>query len=168
MKNNKIIMSLVLASISAMAAAPFLLDEKKDENKKDVANKDEAADGTTNVVEGKKLIDLDSVKTAKMDDSLKDDFTKQMDAMLMKKSSVQQLSESVTILVDNYGHEDKSLRDEIYKELNFAQNQDSTTLPGGQVAPVYTGNTASGGAVYCHSACHTACHTACHGARGWR
>ena len=95
MKNNKIIMSLVLASISAMAAAPFLLDEKKDEKKNDVANKDNAANEIT-TVEGKKLIDLDSVKTAKIDDSLKDDFTKQMDAMLMKKSSVQQFVRVLT------------------------------------------------------------------------
>jgi hypothetical protein len=168
MKNNKIIMSLVLASISAMAAAPFLLDEKKDEKKKDVANKDDATDGTTTVVEGKKLIDLDSVKTAKMDDSVKDDFTKQMDAMLMKKSSVQQLSESVSILVDNYGHEDQSLRDEIYKELNFAQGTQDSTGAGMGISPPPGSGWSGGTTIVCHSACHVACHVACHGSRGWR
>ena len=161
MKNNKIIMSLVLASISAMAAAPFILDEKSNEKKDDLAKKDSADENT--VVEGKKIIDLDAVKTAKMDDSVKDEFTKQMDAMLMKKSSVQQLSESVSILLDNYGHQDQSLRNEIYKELNFAQGtQDSTVTNMGIGDP---GSSGWGGGIII---CHNACHVACHGSRGWR
>ena len=169
MKNNKILMSLVLASISAMGAAPFVIQEKK--NDKNDKNDGLVANNDTTVIEGKKVINLfDANKTPSLDASIKDDFTKQMDAMLMKKSSIQHLSDNVSILVDSYGKEDKSLKEEIYKELNLAQsNRDSSVTPPGNPFSTPGGTTnVPTPLTYCHSACHGACHSACHGARGWR
>ena len=104
--NNKILMSLVLASISAMAAAPFLMEDK--EEGKDLANNN-ANTGDTKVVEGKKILNIGTDSVA-LSSEAKDDFTKQLDAMLMKKTSVEHLSESISILTDSYGKDNQSMK----------------------------------------------------------
>lgn len=162
MKNNKILMSLVLASISAMAAAPFVVDK--------MDSKDEKNDDKANVAEGKKVINVASVDHSNvLSADTKEDLNKQMDAMLMKKTSIQHLSESISILVDNYGHDNESAKDKIFKELNLAQAADSTSvIPGGAITSTTGSATTSSTVTFCHSACHGACHSACHGSRGWR
>lgn len=157
MRNNKVVLSLVVASIAAMASVPELLkQEKSDDSKKDV-------------------IDLKKteVKTEEQK-QLSVDVKNQMDTMWSKKTPATKVGESVDVLVDNYGSGDKNIKSKIYDDLKLAQslNKDSTNVspaggwsntnvPHGQTnyAPTY---------VACHAACHGACHSACHGSRGWR
>ncbi len=144
MKNdNKVLMTLLTASISALAAAPYLL-EKND-----------------------KMIDLSKSKDASKDDvdvAKKQEIEGQIDAMLSKKSPTLKIGENINIVVDSYGHENKNLKEQVFGEVNLAANdQDSTQTAS-------DGNFSRFNKIVNSSAtiCHTACHGACHGARGWR
>lgn len=152
--DKKILISLVAASIAAMAAAPELLKENK--NDTNVNNSENKND----------YIKLNQAALNNADPELKENLQKEVNALLNQKSSVMRLSESINSLVDNYGNEDGSIKDNIYKELNLGVNQDSVmTAP----TPTYPGLIASTPKYnVCHSACHGACHNACHGSRGWR
>lgn len=156
MRNNKVVLSLVVASIAAMASVPELLkQEKSDDSKKDVIDLKK----TENKTEEQQQLSSD-VKT-------------QMDTMWSKKTPATKVGESVDVLVNNYGSGDKNIKNKIYEDLKLAQyNKDSTNIaPAGGWS-----NTAVPHGAYnyaptyfaCHGACHGACHSACHGSRGWR
>jgi hypothetical protein len=157
MKNSKVILSLVGAAIAAMAAAPELMKKEVKEN------------GTDN----KNIIDLAKNSNQKSEEhaELSADVKNQMESILVKKTPIMKVSESVNVLVENYGSNDKSVKEKIYKDLKLAQNQDSTnigsTTPGTTTTSTYNSNSAAT-LTSCHGACHSACHGACHGARGWR
>lgn len=159
MKNSKILMSLVAASIAAMAAAPELL--KSEANDHDGKQKDL----------NKKLINLNdkNVQLTAEQEELSKDAENQVGAILSKKAPIMKVSESVSILVDNYGSDDESIKEKIYKDLQLTQTDDSTLVKSNAALlekklPGKDSNTVQ----VCHSACHGACHVACHGSRGWR
>lgn len=142
--NNKVMMSLVAASIAAMAAAPDLIKENPGANAEDT------------------VIKIN--KTAEASPEIKADLQNQVNAILAKKAPVVKLSESISVLVGSYGDENGSLQNKVYKELNLGIN-DSTGVAGGAVSGL---NSQSQTFNACHTACHGACHSACHGSRGWR
>lgn len=156
MKNNKVVLSLVVASIAAMTSVPELLkQEKSDDSKKDV-------------------IDLKKteIKTEEQK-QLSADIQNQMDTMWSKKTPATKVGESVDVLVDNYGSGDKNIKSKIYDDLKLSQyNKDSTYIsPAGGWSNSNMPHAVTNNAptyITCHAACHGACHSACHGSRGWR
>lgn len=146
-------MSLVAASISAMSAAPSVMAENmKSDN-----------------VENKNIIKLNVTNSDNIDPAIKEDLENQVNAILAKKAPITKMSESISILVDNYGDDNGSIKENIYKELNLGfapQVVDSTSFdrPGISNPPLKS----HVGSITCHTACHSACHSACHGSRGWR
>lgn len=163
MRNNKVILSLVVASIAAMASVPELLKENK------------SSDGKSGDSD---VINLKSNENKTEDQKqLSSEVKSQMDSMWSKKTPATKIGESVTVLVDNYGSDDKNIKNKIYDDLKLSQytpsatNKDSTQLSPGAVgmgSASSTSITSSGSIVACHVACHGVCHGACHGARGWR
>lgn len=168
MKNqNKILMSLLTASISALAAAPYLIDGKEDksEEKKD----------------GKLVgISIGSSETLSQEDkAMKQEIKGQIEAMLTKKSPMVKIGESVDIVTENYG-KSETIRSQVFKELELGVGYDASSIQdatsqnwGANAAAGNTGvSSPNGVANMCHSACHGVCHGvchgACHGARGWR
>lgn len=162
MKNNKALMCLLTASISALAAAPALA---KDTNKED------------------KVIDMggffDEANLSSEQILQKKELVSQVDVLLSRKSPQMKIGESINIMVDSYGRGQASIKSSIYERMGLGAGnvQDSTNLPNiNPNAPGASGqcNDATGlcpvvcHIVLCHSACHSACHGACHGARGWR
>jgi len=149
MKNqNKILMSLLTASISALAASHAL---------------------AKTVVDGEiQVININSLSDASQELSaerliVKNDIRSQVEAMLTKKAPIMKISESIDIVVDNYGRDSASIKKQVFEDLNLGNTSDSTNIvPGATVST--TGSAQS----VCHATCHTACHGACHGARGWR
>ena len=163
MRNNKVILSLVVASIAAMASVPELLKQDKSDKKSD---------------DSKDVINLKTNENKSEEQKqLSSEVKTQMDSMWSKKTPATKVGESVTVLVDNYGSNDKNIKNKIYDDLKLSQytpsatNKDSTQLsPGaaGMGSTSSTSTTSSGSIVACHVACHGVCHGACHGARGWR
>lgn len=156
MRNNKVVLSLVVASIAAMASVPELLkQDKSEDSKKDVID-----------------IKKTAVKTEEQQ-QLSSEVQTQMDSMWSKKTPATRIGESVDVLVDNYGSGDKNIKNKIYDDLKLSQNhnQDSTNLPvtgGWAQATPHGASTPAPQYTACHGACHGACHSACHGSRGWR
>ena len=150
MRNNKVILSLVVASIAAMASVPELLKENK-------SSDDKSGDSD--------VINLKSNENKTEDQKqLSSEVKSQMDSMWSKKAPATKVGESVTVLVDNYGSDDKNIKNKIYDDLKLSQympsavptNQDSTKLtPGGAgMGAVTPGATSSpgGNIVACHAA----------------
>lgn len=179
MKNNKVLMSLVVASISAMAASPFVLEADAENNShasssnnnnsnqdSDIKKNENIASKTQETV-AKQNISIEAILSATLmsgEDNLKvqKELTEQTVAMLNKKDTLQPLYESISIVAENYGsHSDKVMRKEIYDEFNFGYTD--STASGGYGSATYGAQPAA-----CHWACHSACHSACHGSRGWR
>lgn len=154
MKNTKVLMSLVAASIAAMAAAPELLKEETKTENIDTAKTDS------------NLIKLNP-SSENIDPAIKAEIQSQVNALLAKKTPIMKMSESISVLVDNYGNENGSIKDTIYKELNLGVGEvdDSTKVRPGGLGGLVNKNTNQN---FCHGACHGACHSACHGSRGWR
>jgi hypothetical protein len=163
MKNqNKILMSLLTASVSALAAAPTL------------ANEGEVAQG--NQVEGK-YIDFKHVvdgseKLTEEQILVKNDIKAQVEAMLTKKTPIMQIAESINIIAENYAKNDAVIKQQVFEDLNLGAAQcadgvsDSTCLAINGAS--HTASTVNPKTKQCHAVCHTACHGACHGSRGWR
>lgn len=160
MRNNKVVLSLVVVSIAAMASVPELLKQSKsDESQKDVIDLKIKTEGKIKV-------------TTEEQQQLAADVENQMKSIWTKKTPATKVGESVDILISNYGTGDKNIKNKIYDDLKLAQsNNDSTNIvpQGGYPAPnnhpVYNNATPY---IACHAACHGACHSACHGSRGWR
>lgn len=151
--NNKILMSLVAASIAAMAAAPSLMKEDGKTESKD------SKDG---------VIKLSSDASKDVKPEVKAELQNQVNAMLAKKTPITKMSESISVLVDNYGDDQGSIKNNIYKELKLGVSNDSTSVTGTPGALSQPGAVPTQSYNVCHSACHGACHSACHGSRGWR
>lgn len=156
MRNNKVVLSLVVASIAAMSSVPELLkQEKSEDSKKDVID-----------------IKKSAIKTEDQQ-QLSADVQSQMDSMWSKKTPATRIGESVDVLVDNYGSGDKNIKTKIYDDLKLSQySNDSTSItPTNERYSITTSHgelTKAPQYVACHGACHGACHSACHGSRGWR
>lgn len=156
MRNNKVVLSLVVASIAAMSSVPELLkQEKSEDSKKDVID-----------------IKKSAIKTEEQQ-QLSADVQSQMDSMWSKKTPATRIGESVDVLVDNYGSGDKNIKTKIYDDLKLSQySKDSTSItPTNDPYSITTPHgfpTHAPQYVACHGACHGACHSACHGSRGWR
>lgn len=100
MKNNKALMCLLTASISALAAAPSFASEK----------------------DSKKLIDADLFKNTDLTaDQLatRQEVKSQVDILLSRKAPMMKLGESVSVVIDNYGREDISLKSSVYEKLGL-------------------------------------------------
>lgn len=164
MKNqNKILISLLTASISALAAAPYLIE-------KETANND-SSDAKE---QDKKVVDIavNKESVSAEDVALKQEIKEHVQAMLTRKEPMVKIGESVDIVTENYGKE-QNLKKEVFAELgvgyNWENSQDSTQAPVGSGYSGATNVTSTQGQTYmCHSACHGVCHSNCHGARGWR
>ncbi len=159
MKNqNKILLSLVTASISALASAPYLVKQEVD------GGVPEKKDGglISPVVADNQVANQDEVQ----------DIKKAVEGVLQKKSPVVAIGKNINVVTEHYG-KGASIHQEVIAELGAgydpSSNQDSTTASN---PSPYTGSTSvtnTQGQVYmCHSACHGVCHSNCHGARGWR
>ncbi len=160
MKNqNKILLSLITASIGALAAAPYLEKKSSDEGKDEKKEKSLIELGFNNTEANANDEEVLTIKEA-------------VAGVLQKKSPVVNLGKNIQVVTENYG-KGQSIHQEVMVELGAgydpSSNQDSTT-PGSPTP--YTGSTSvtnTQGQVYmCHSACHGVCHSNCHGARGWR
>ena len=179
MKNqNKILISLLTASASALAAAPTFAEKLELENNQDKDN--------NNL---KETIDIDNIinlQTSLTEEQIivRNDIKAQIEAMLTKKAPIMKISEYVDIVVDNYGKNNESAKKQIFDELKLggadcspgSKSADSTCMvtTGGvpsnnRTNPSYGGSGYGGSPrIECHAACHNACHRACHGSRGWR
>lgn len=177
MKNNKVLMSLVVASISAMAAAPFVLESETNanENKKDsnenMGNSNIAiSDLDSNIKTTQENISIEAILAATMmtgeeNVKIQKDLTEQTAAMLNKKDTLQPLYESISIIAENYGiTNNQIMKKEVYDQFDFGYTD--STASGGEGSKTYIAPYNPSYA--CHWACHTACHSACHGSRGWR
>lgn len=159
MRNNKVVLSLVVASIAAMASVPDLLrKEKSDDSKNDVIN----LKVTSNVTTGEQI-------------QLQTDIKNQMETIWSKKTPATKVGESVDVLVENYGSGDINIKSKIYEELKLglytgsSNDKDSTSISPGGVGGGSGATTHNAVPIMsCHAACHSACHSACHGSRGWR
>ncbi len=170
----KILVSLVTASISALALAPEIQKELEKENSSEKSKENK--------------IDINDVLLSLQNDELKE-YREQMSVLVNKKAPLTKLGDNVIIMAENYViSNDETIKDNIIqknlkksleeaqKDLTEEQKQvvfglsDSTwlstwTTPGNATT---TGAIASETSMVCHGSCHTACHGACHGARGWR
>lgn len=167
MKNNKILMSLVVASVYAVAGAPSVIAAEKEKNTDKEAAKDTEKDvqkvASAPVISLEKI--ADNTKLAKKPESegVRAKMEEDLEALLNKRVALDAIYGSISIVADNYGKDKQTLKEEVYKDFSFSYGNDSTNngnysgtvLPPGQQA-------------FCHIGCHTACHTACHGSRGWR
>lgn len=154
--NKKILMTIVAASISAMSVAPGLIKEANASTKKD--------NDKMNIINLSSIQDLGDG----LDPEIKAELEEQVNIMFSKKTSIMQLSESISTLIAGYGVENENIAEQVYKELNFGLQADSAkprpdfnNLSQPQQQATQSMNV-------CHSACHGACHSACHGSRGWR
>lgn len=154
MNNKKVLMSLVTASISALAAAPALAQNIQQSK--------------VNQQQDNHLIDIsnfikESSSLTPEQIAFQQDVHEQVQSMLTKKNPLIKIGETFSIVADNYGKDKVSMKQKIFKDMNLAYGgtQDSTSLATGP-AQYSTYNNS------CFATCHTACHGACHGARGWR
>ncbi len=162
MKNqNKILLSLVTASVSALATAPYILSE----------------DGSRKINNGSndsvKSIDINvskEVATLTQEEmQAKKEIKAYVDAVLTKKSPIVNIGKNINVVTENYGSIKKEVLIELGAGFDPNNNSDST---GAAPQSGYTGATnvdsSQGQVLMCHSACHGVCHSNCHGARGWR
>lgn len=194
MNNNKALMCLLTASISALAAAPTIAAEQNPEN-------------SNNIIDIEKFTSNTNLTPAQLEQ--KKDLRAQIDILLSRKAPQMKIGESVDIMIDSYGKNKLSLKSDMFEKMGFAAsndpssfNYDSKTLitenndaanavrnaaaqrqnDRGYVASCDAKNAAANGLpsdmtacpkgeykfTACHTACHGVCHGACHGARGWR
>lgn len=165
MKNqNKILMSLLTASVSALAAAPTL------------ANETETAQGNAvkgNYIDFKYVVD-GSEKLTEEQILVKNDIKAQVEAMLTKKAPIMKIAESIDIITENYAKNDAIIKHQVFEELQLGAAGAAAcgSGTGDSTCVTFDGTSKTGTAGpkarQCHAVCHTACHGACHGSRGWR
>ncbi len=163
MKNqNKILMSLLTASVSALAAAPTLAQEQGKEVEGNYIDLKHVVNGSDQLTEEQVLI--------------KNDIKAQVEAMLTKKTPIMKIGESINIVVENYAKNDETIKQQVFEELNLGatswtvdKNNRKTDSANLSIKNVGETQNVRGGAAKtsCHAICHTACHGACHGSRGW-
>jgi hypothetical protein len=168
MKNqNKILMSLLTASVSELAAAPTL------------ANEAETAQGNKvegNYIDFKYVVD-GSEKLTEEQILVKNDIKAQVEAMLTKKAPIMKIAESIDIIAENYAKNDSVIKQQVFEDLQLGaagadacadKTSDSSCLIIKNIGDTKSGTTGNPRTKQCHAVCHTACHGACHGSRGWR
>ncbi len=162
MKNqNKILLSLVTASVSALAAAPYILSEDGS-RKVDPNSSGELKSIDINVSKEVSVLSTEELQT-------KEEIKSYVEAVLTKKSPIVNIGKNINVVTENYGNIKKEVFIELGAGYDASNNSDST----GSAAPAaYTGSTnvtsTQSQTYMCHSACHGVCHSNCHGARGWR
>ncbi len=161
MKNqNKILLSLLSASVSALATMPAMANDVKDEID---SNKD-------NVINLPSL--LNQSELTQEEKKIQDDIRIQIDALLNKRSSMSKINQNIELVVENFGENNQSIKNKIFEELKLAatinpndlnepKKGDSVTTPDTTRTDRLSGNQTACHAV-CHYACHSACHVACH------
>lgn len=161
MKNNKVILSVVLSSIAAVTAAPTVFAKSIDLNLSSAI--------------GDKKIDMAEIKNFELSLSQEEKLFynligDQVGEQLTKKSSAIEISRNINSILNGYENSNMNLREEVLSELfanrQFAQlipgnNRDSTSIQG--LAPVV-----NAGVPITVTGCHSACHWACYGNRGFR
>ncbi len=162
MKNqNKILLSLVTASVSALATAPYILSE------------DGSRKVDSNVNGEIKSIDINVSKEVAIltEEELqaKQEIKSYVEAVLTKKSPIVNIGKNINVVTENYADIKKEVLIELGAGYDASNGQDSTQAPVGSGYSGATNVTSTQGQTYmCHSACHGVCHSNCHGARGWR
>lgn len=164
MKNqNKILMSLLTASVSALAAAPALAGHVSEEQGKTIEGK---FIDFKHVVNGSEQLTEEQIL-------VKNSIKAQVEAMLTKKEPIMQIAESIDIIVENYAKNDTVIKQQVFEDLQLGAagaaacdkgTSDSTCITIGNKSNTQVNPRAR----QCHAICHTACHGACHGSRGWR
>ena len=153
-QKKKIMMGLVVASISALSIAPTIMDKV-----------DAKEDGKDNVININEVAVMKNITLTAEQNVLRNEYKNEFESLLSKKTPMLKLGEEIHILVENYGENNTSVKNELFKNLNLAQSADSTGSGSASMAtakpPTQTGAT-------CHVVCHAACHGACHGSRSWR
>lgn len=162
MKNNKALMCLFSASISALAASPAISAELT---------------GDKSLIDSN-IFDINNLTPEQLDS--RNQVMNEVDVFLTRKAPLMKLGESVSLMIDSYGTNNLSLKNKVYKNLGFGaasdKQKDSSmwdTSTSGQTAPMDPCANVSEGSDLCPAVCyipvcHSACHGACHGARGWR
>ncbi len=164
MKNkNKILLSLMTASVSALAVAPYILSE--DGTRKINSNSsDELKSIDINVSQ-----EVNNSGITKEELQAKEEIKSYVEAVLTKKSPIVNIGKNINVVTENYANIKKEVLIELGAGYDANNGSDST---GAAPPSAYTGSTnvdSTQGQVYmCHSACHGVCHSNCHGARGWR
>ncbi len=157
MKKNKVAMALVLSAVSAVVAAPALLNEETE----NLAGAENAgAEEVTPVA--KAIIDIKKNNQLDMPEEEKVALVDEVNELLKRNVSTEDLRDGLSVVLSGYGEGDMSLEQEVYQELSLAYTADSTNLSAHSAAPVVTPPPKI--VVFCHAACHYACH----GSRGWR
>lgn len=167
MKNqNKILMSLLTASVSALAAAPALAQDLKNKEQGGTVE-----NTNSNYIDFKYVVNNNQLTEEQI--LVKNDIKTQVEAMLTKKAPIMKIAESIHIVVENYAKNDETIQNQVFEELQLGatlnkdlvnRKSDSTNLTGiGN-----TGTTGRSNITETRAYCHTACHGACHGSRGWR
>lgn len=161
MKNqNKILLSLLSASVSALATMPAMANDFKEKN-------DEKVDATKD-----NLINLPSLLNEKVltqeEQDIKDDMRIQIEALLNKRSSMMKINQNIDLVLESFGENNQSMKNKIFQDLKLAATIDPNNLTdqkkGDSVnAPDTTRIQQLGGnQTACHAVCHYACHSACH------
>lgn len=157
MNNKKVLMSLVTASISALAAAPALAKniQKQQENQTQQNQTDHIID-ISNFIK-------DTTTLTPEQFAFQQDVHEQVQSMLTKKNPLIKIGETFSIVADNYGKDKVSMKNKIFKDINLAYGGTSDSTSVANQTDTYNNQNSQ-----CFATCHTACHGACHGARGWR
>lgn len=161
MKRNKVAMALVLGAVSAIVAAPALLNGDAENHANTENQADSGKDGQGDSAVARAIIDIKKNNQTDMPEEEKVALVNEVNELLKRSISTEDLSDGLSLVLTGYGENDMTLEQEVYKELTLAYNADSTYLS--YVAPPRTGVP--------HTQvqfCHAACHYACHGSRGWR
>lgn len=158
MSNNKVAMALVLGAVSAVVAAPMLLNKEAEKNK-DLASGSTVADND--------LIDLKNNLDINLPEAERIALETEVGELLKRNVSTEDLMSGLSLVLKGYGEGGKSLENEVYEELSLAMYSSDSTNVTNYAVP-NTGSPYAASVMFCHAACHSACHSACHGSRGWR
>lgn len=162
MKNqNKILLSLVTASVSALATAPYILSE---DGSRKIENNSNGEIKSIDINVSKEVTNLTEEEV-----QAKQEIKSYVEAVLTKKSPIVNIGKNINVVTENYADIKKEVLIELGAGYDASNDQDSTQAPVGSGYSGATNVTSTQGQTYmCHSACHGVCHSNCHGARGWR
>lgn len=157
MKKNKVAMALVLSAVSAIVAAPALLNEEAE----NLAGAENTGSEEANPV-AKAIIDIKQNNQLDMPEEEKVALVDEVNELLKRNVSTEDLRDGLSVVLAGYGEGDLSLEQEVYQELSLAYTADSTNITSHSAAPIVKSPPKI------VTFCHAACHYACHGSRGWR
>lgn len=160
MKKNKVSMALVLGAVSAIVAAPSLLNSDSD-NLASAENQNSGNVGQEENPIARTIIDIKKNNQVDMPEEEKVALVDEVNELLKRNVSTEDLSDGLSLVLAGYGENNITLEQEVYNELTLAFNADSTYLS-------YVGPSRTPVPPQQVQFCHAACHYACHGSRGWR